>query len=236
MNRINQKFQEMENELRAAHEALETNLRQVQQQLSGREVDLQALKLEQSTTEAELGALKQERDRLQRALHEYEKNFSSLEAKHLTASSLAQEERTQLDILQRQSKDLRKQVQSLEDQIASVSAERDSYAEKVERAEENHAKALETAMQSLVRLCVVAPTVNVHLGGDQDQAVTCRTTLPREKIRSMVQDTILPVFSKLFVQPDEGTSPDGNNLDEWLQGLLGDMQASIEKHLKHVFQ
>ena len=88
-------------------------------------------------------------------------------------------------------------------------------------------------MQSLVRLCVVAPTVNVHLG---DQTVTCRTTLPREKIRDMVQDTILPVFSRLFVQPDEGLSPDGNNLDEWLQGLLGDMQTSIEKHLKHVFQ
>lgn len=90
-------------------------------------------------------------------------------------------------------------------------------------------------MQSLVRLCVVAPTVNVQLG-DEEKSITCKANMPKEKIKTIVENTILPVFSKLFVQPSEGLSPDGTKLDDWLQNLLAEMQNSIEKHLKNVFQ
>jgi hypothetical protein len=88
-------------------------------------------------------------------------------------------------------------------------------------------------MQSLVRLCVVAPTVNVHLG---DQTMGCKAPLPQDTIRMLVEHQILPNFTSIFLQAEEGAGPGGTMLDQWLEGLLTEMQGSIEKHLKHVFQ
>jgi hypothetical protein len=88
-------------------------------------------------------------------------------------------------------------------------------------------------MQSLVRLCVVAPTVNVHLG---DQTLGCKAPLPQKTIRNLVEHQILPNFTSIFLQAEEGAGPGGATLDTWLEGLLAEMQSSIERHLKHVFQ
>jgi hypothetical protein len=47
-----------------------------------------------------------------------------------------------------------------------------------------HKQALESALNSVVRLCVVAPTVNVHMG---DQTLPYKAPLPQEKIRDFVE-------------------------------------------------
>ena len=106
----------------------------------------------------------------------------------------------------------------------------------VETLRKVQAEALETTLQSLVRLCVVAPTVNVHLGS-QDDSMDCRAPMPHSVIRGIIETDILPRFSKVFVQPDEGMAPDGaGKLDSWLETMLVEMQGSIEKHLQDVFK
>ena len=55
-------------------------------------------------------------------------------------------------------------------------------------------------------------------------------------IRSLVEHQILPNFTSIFLQAEEGAGPGGAALDTWLEGLLAEMQSSIERHLKHVFQ
>jgi hypothetical protein len=95
-----------------------------------------------------------------------------------------------------------------------------------------HKANMEQALNSIVRLCVVAPTVNVQMA---EQTLSFKAPLPKEKIRHFVQDSVLPKFSIIFQQSADGMSPDGRDLDSWLQNLLIEMQGTIEKHLSKVF-
>ena len=139
-----------------------------------------------------------------------------------------------------------------------------------------HKQALEAALNSVVRLCVVAPTVNVHMG---DKTQTFKAPLPQSKLKGFVEGQVLPKFAKvneswtlrrrrwpslspmprprlipptlarnhahtshasrglsqIFVQPKEGSSPNGDPLDKWLQNLLVEMQGTIERHLTKLF-
>eukprot|EP00519_Triparma_laevis_P015534 CAMPEP_0182490998 /NCGR_PEP_ID=MMETSP1321-20130603/641_1 /TAXON_ID=91990 /ORGANISM="Bolidomonas sp., Strain RCC1657" /LENGTH=781 /DNA_ID=CAMNT_0024693245 /DNA_START=18 /DNA_END=2360 /DNA_ORIENTATION=- len=103
---------------------------------------------------------------------------------------------------------------------------------KVTKERKVHKSNMEQALNSIVRLCVVAPTVNVQMA---DQTLSFKAPLPREKIRHFVQDQVLPKFATIFQQSADGMSPDGTNLDSWLQNLLVDMQNTIERHLSKVF-
>ena len=100
------------------------------------------------------------------------------------------------------------------------------------RERKSHKQNMEQALNSIVRLCVVAPTVNVQMA---DQTMAFKAPLPKEKIRAFVQDQVLPKFATIFQQSGDGRAPDGKNLDVWLQNLLVDMQGTIEKHLAKVF-
>ena len=64
----------------------------------------------------------------------------------------------------------------LESQLRDAQAAAEEAKRAAEAQQQLQAKALETAMQSLVRLCVVAPTVNVHLG---EQTLGCKAPLPQ---------------------------------------------------------
>ncbi|GMI16182.1 hypothetical protein TrLO_g5347 [Triparma laevis f. longispina] len=103
---------------------------------------------------------------------------------------------------------------------------------KMTKERKTHKSNMEQALNSIVRLCVVAPTVNVQMA---DQTLSFKAPLPREKIRHFVQDQVLPKFATIFQQSADGMSPDGTNLDSWLQNLLVDMQNTIERHLSKVF-
>lgn len=105
------------------------------------------------------------------------------------------------------------------------------------RAKEHEVKELrsnmEDLMQSSVRLCVVAPTVNVTFGG---QIHAHKAPMPKERIRQTLEKEVLPTFTRCFTQPHEAKAPDGGSMDEWLKGVTNSMQASIEMHLSKVFQ
>ena len=90
------------------------------------------------------------------------------------------------------------------------------------------------ALQSSVRLCVVAPTVNVSFGG---QTLSYKAPLPKDKIRQTLELNVLPNFTRSFVQEGESASPEeGVSMDDWLKGVTVSMQGSIEKHLQKVFR
>ena len=84
-----------------------------------------------------------------------------------------------------------------------------------------------------MRLCVVAPTVNVTFG---DQVLSYKAPLPKERIRNSLELQVLPNFAKSFIQEREGVAPDGGSMDEWLKEMTVTMQGSIEKHLSRVFR
>ena len=90
---------------------------------------------------------------------------------------------------------------------------------------------LEEALQSSVRLCVVAPTVNVTFGG---QSLSSKAPLPKDKIRTALETQVLPNFTRCFIQPDESLGPEGGSMDDWLKNVTSSMQGSIEKHLTKV--
>jgi len=92
---------------------------------------------------------------------------------------------------------------------------------------------LEEALQSSVRLCVVAPTVNVTFGG---QSLSSKAPLPKDKIRTALETQVLPNFTRCFIQPDESLGPEGGSMDDWLKNVTSSMQGSIEKHLTKVFR
>ena len=56
---------------------------------------------------------------------------------------------------------------------------------------------LESAISSSVRLCVVAPTVNVHLA---DSKIKMQSALPENSIRDFVVNEVLAKYTFLFKQ------------------------------------
>ena len=86
----------------------------------------------------------------------------------------------------------------------------------------------------MVRLCVVAPTVNVQVGGSS-QPVSCKPHLPHEQLKNVIQQQVLPKFVSAFLQSADSTAPDGSPLQSWLRMLATDMQRSIERHLQQQF-
>ncbi|CAN0480064.1 unnamed protein product, partial [Hapterophycus canaliculatus] len=60
-----------------------------------------------------------------------------------------------------------------------------------------HRKTLKAALNSCVRLCVVAPTVNINL---DDRSRSFCSGLPEEKIRTFVEESVLPRFTRILLQ------------------------------------
>ena len=60
--------------------------------------------------------------------------------------------------------------------------------------------------------------------------------MPSSRIRGIIENDVLPNFSSLFLQLEEGKAHDGSKLDLWLEDMLGEMQRSIQSHLADVFK
>eukprot|EP00949_MAST-11_sp_MAST-11-sp1_P000169 g169.t1 len=149
--------------------------------------------------------------------------------------------RVQLDAAQREKRSIeatKKTIQEentalkkkLEDALKQLKA----YPGKVKEATQKAKKeAMEKSLQSMVRLCVVAPTVNVHFNQQEHE---CKAPMPQRRIKKIIQNDVLPHFTELFIQMEEGTAPNGSKLDGWLEEMLGEMQKSIQSHLADVFE
>jgi hypothetical protein len=107
-------------------------------------------------------------------------------------------------------------------------------AEQQQAALDSMRSQLESAVQSSVRLCVVAPTVNVTFGGEK---LSHKALLPRDKIAATLETEVLPAFTRAFVQEHEQAAPEGGGtMDDWLKEVTASMQSSIQKHLGQVFK
>eukprot|EP01039_Chlorochromonas_danica_P006346 gene6346-6998_t len=90
-------------------------------------------------------------------------------------------------------------------------------------------KALEKAVTASVRLCVVAPTVNVNIG---EQRQKYRSRLSEKALEKFLDDQVFSRYAMLFKQDQENTGPDGElSMEKWLQGMLAKMQTTIESHV-----
>ena len=104
------------------------------------------------------------------------------------------------------SEKLRDQLTKLREQLArSKQAIKDA-------ATQARKEALEASLQSMVRLCVVAPTVNVHFNSQQQ---ACKAPMPNSRIKDIIENDVLPNFSSLFIQLEEGQAKNGGRLDAW---------------------
>jgi len=235
-------LQQKYDELMRQHKSREGEVEEYQEEIARLRGEMEALQKEVERLRAEVQALKdqlarrneEDDDKVPQDQHDHleeqlQKALADLEKANGDKSSLAE----QLKAAQEELADLRKQLRLKTDEVAKLEKEKKEIKDKAKAQQKLHAKALETAMQSLVRLCVVAPTVNVHLG---EQTLGCKAPLPQKTIRSLVEHQILPNFTSIFLQAEEGAGPGGATLDTWLEGLLAEMQSSIERHLKHVFQ
>ena len=141
----------------------------------------------------------------------------------------------------RETEEQKLRVEALVREVAALKQFHDEALQEAVRnaTEEAKKKAMEMTLQSMVRLCVVAPTVNVHLNipGEEveDAMEECKAPLPRERIKRIIERNILPLFTRIFIQDQEGLAPNGKQLDSWLEQMLTEMQGSIESHLADVF-
>lgn len=71
-------------------------------------------------------------------------------------------------------------------------------SEQASAADVAHRRTLKAALNSCVRLCVVAPTVNINL---DDRSRSFCSGLPEEKIRTFVEESVLPRFTRVLLQP-----------------------------------
>lgn len=70
--------------------------------------------------------------------------------------------------------------------------------EQVAVTEAAQRNALKAALNSCIRPCVVAPTVNINL---RDRKYSFWSGLPEEKIRAFVEGYVLPRFTRVLLQP-----------------------------------
>lgn len=150
--------------------------------------------------------------------------------------------------------------QHLQSQVSVLEWESARNEDFVLKLKNSHVLALERALQSTIRLCVVAPTVNVHLSETprsesstfassssftKSKPVVCKPAPPHDRIRGVVENDILPHFTRLIVQEatseDDKRTHDGgddisSSIDPWVRDLLQAMQNKITEQLQSVYQ
>jgi len=219
---------------------LQLQIEQLTERVTEQDAKLKENRLDMDALREDLVESQQERVKLEKEIENLKKMLKDL---HDTVKKQADEAAKSEAALEKAKVDAMSHmnvVEEREEKIMELNkklAEKDKtildlmekHARNLEKAKQD---ALEKTMQSMVRLCVVAPTVNVSFGSE---ALTCKAGLPGERIHEIIETQILPGFIQLFLQPKEGLGPDGGQLSKWVERLMGDMQGSIEKHLAGVF-
>eukprot|EP01041_Mallomonas_annulata_P001969 gene1969-3826_t len=99
---------------------------------------------------------------------------------------------------------------------------------RITKESENTALALERALASTIRLCVVAPTVNVQVA---DKKLKFKSGVPEDALRDFLMKDVLDKYTFLFSQQGESTAPDGSAIQPWIQKILNEMQKTIDHHI-----
>jgi hypothetical protein len=129
---------------------------------------------------------------------------------------------------------MKRSMASLKEDIDGINYDRQFLQDKLHTNQETLKKSIEKAVQSAVRLCVVAPTVNVQVS---DKRLKFKASLDEKKLRQFLTQEVLMSFSFLFKQEKEDSSPiAGVPVNVWVQQMLADMQSSIEQHVEAALQ
>ncbi|GMF42113.1 unnamed protein product [Phytophthora fragariaefolia] len=149
---------------------------------------------------------------------------------------------------------------TLRTRISELEAELLEQVELLHRQRRSHARAMERLVDSSLRLCVVAPTVNVQLNTNGAQlsnksgvvttekelcnekdltelvSVTCRVSPHHDIIKKVIENEVLPLFTSVFLQSDDNASPQPDMpMTHWLQELLQDLQSRIAAQLESIY-
>jgi chromosome segregation ATPase len=121
---------------------------------------------------------------------------------------------------------LQKEIQVLREQLgdAGKKAAADAMTNK---------KALEKAITGSVRLCVVAPTVNVHVN---DTRHKFKSKVSQTGLKSFLEAEVFEKYCFLYKQASDNAAPTGGNIEAWLQQMLAQMQLSIENHVNSAME
>ena len=173
-------------------------LEQAQLEASGRQAR-EALEMQAASLDARAG-------QLEASLADRESSLGASQRALKTLTAGAAEQQQQIEALRLQL-----------DLAAAEGRERDA-------RQQQQQQALQRAMSSSVRLCIVAPSVNVHVA---DQKMRFSAALDEGALGAFLRAEVLGKYSLLFKQK-EG---DGEEAEGWVDALLGDMQRSIEAHV-----
>ena len=117
----------------------------------------------------------------------------------------------------------------LNTEVEKLNSSKKELARKLAAEAENVKKTVEKAILSSVRLCVVAPTVNVQVG---DKKIKLKSALSEKALRAFITNDVLSKYSFLFKQETEDSSPTPKvSIQAWVQQMLQAMQKSIEEHV-----
>lgn len=122
---------------------------------------------------------------------------------------------------------LQKEVADKDNQVMEL-------LQRMEAEKEEVKKVVEKAIVSSVRLCVVAPTVNVHI---PDKKVKFQSSLPEGQLKKFIDEHVFSKYSTLFKQETDDSSPaPGTPVQAWIKIILSEMQTSIEKHVNNAME
>ncbi|KAF4037651.1 hypothetical protein GN244_ATG10388 [Phytophthora infestans] len=143
---------------------------------------------------------------------------------------------------------LQQENRALKTRVSEVEAELNDRDEVMQRQKRFNQRAMERLFESSLRLCVVAPTVNVQLNtngasmGKKDKdsseltSIICKSTPQEDSIKRLIENDVLPQFTSVFLQKDDDGSPQVDvPMTRWLQELLHDMQARIATQLESIY-
>ena len=156
-------------------------------------------------------------------------------------SELQNKNHDQLEQLKRKNNDLELENKELKDALASQkSNSQQRIAELMEmmtKDSESSSKALERAIGQSIRLCVVAPMVNLNVN---DKRLQVNSIVDDTELNNVIQESVIKPFSKIFEQKEsENESPEGaggGDLNEWVSSMLKRMTTSLETHVHNAIK
>ncbi|KAG1709067.1 hypothetical protein DVH05_022698 [Phytophthora capsici] len=180
---------------------------------------LQALLVDHSAVKVANTAMKTQIEDLEEQVQTLTKEITSLtsalQLQQQQATEMAQSEREQLvrkateeqERLSEALLTLQQDNKSLQSRISEVEAELASQEVLAQRQKRSHTRAMERLVESSLRLCVVAPTVNVQLNTngasfstekENESSVLCRSSPQQENIKRVIENDVLPLFTSTF--------------------------------------
>mmetsp|Transcript_39236 Transcript_39236/g.75197 ORF Transcript_39236/g.75197 Transcript_39236/m.75197 type:complete len:548 (+) Transcript_39236:159-1802(+) len=164
--------------------------------------------------------------------------------------ALVRKQAMRADIVEEDLDDMRQKFQTLQGECAKHKAELVAANGRIQEEQKSLASArlelrnlqIEQAaaaaqLESMVQLVVVAPSVNVSLGGDFPSSVfTHEMKCVNDQVSNVINNDVMPKFLRVFSKclptgTDTGSLPNG-----YVDQLIVDMQSAIGEHLQPVLQ